>query len=106
MNTLENKYDAIENLIFKEGLKIKSIEYSLTFDKMVVYLTNQSSIVIPISYSGKLLNATPLQLKNYKIIGSGTGIHWFDIDEDLSLKGFLNEFLRQRIKQKDEMEIA
>jgi len=35
------------------------------------------------------------QLKNYELISNGTGIHWPDIDEDLSLKGFLQDEIRK-----------
>lgn len=106
MNISHNKYDAIENLIFNEGLKITSLDISPKLDNMILHLTNNLAFIVPItSYKG-LRNASIERLMNFKLIGSGTGIHWPDLDEDLSLKGFLNEFLRQKIKTERELVIS
>ena len=37
----------------------------------------------------RLLHATPVQLHNYELLGDGEGIHWPDVDEDLSVAGLL-----------------
>jgi uncharacterized protein DUF2442 len=106
MSTLHNKYDSIESLIYNEGLKIKSVEFNTTNSKMFIYLTNNLSLVVPTRLYKRLNKAPVQQLKNFKLIGSGTGIHWPDLDEDLSLKGFLNEFLRQLVNKKNELVIS
>ena len=94
MNTSHNKYDAIENLIFNEGLRISSIKLSPNHAKLFIQLNTDLVFITPIrSYKG-LKNASIKHLKNYKLIAGGTGIHWPELDEDLSLKGFLKEFLR------------
>lgn len=106
MNISHNNYDAIENIIFKEGLKITSLEISPENDKLFIHLNTHLTFVAPIkNYSG-LKNASVKRLKNYRLIGSGIGIHWPDLDEDLSLKGFLKEFLSQRVKTKRKLVIA
>jgi len=38
-------------------------------------------------------------LNNYRLIGKGAGIHWPDVDEDLSLKGFLKEEIDRSIRE-------
>jgi hypothetical protein len=48
-----------------------------------------------------LKNASSEQLQNYELIAQGTGIHWPQLDEDLSLKGFLQTELRNLIKKDD-----
>jgi hypothetical protein len=106
MNISPDKYDAIENIIFKEGLKISSLEINPENDKLYIHLNNDLTFVTPIkNYSG-LKNASAKRLKNYKLVGSGVGIHWPDLDEDLSLKGFLKEFLTQEIKTEKKLVIA
>ena len=95
MNTSQNKYDSIENLIFDEGLKINSVDFNNSFDKVFVHLTNDLVFIIPIQLFGSLKNSNKESLKNFKLIAGGTGIYWPDLDEDLSLKGFLKDYLKQ-----------
>lgn len=106
MNTLHNKYDAIENLIFNEGLRIKSLKINPNHDKLLIGLNTNLTFVTPIkSYKG-LQNASIKDLKNFKLIAGGTGIYWPALDEDLSLKGFLKEFLRQKVNTPRKLSIA
>jgi len=106
MNTSHNKYDAIETLIYNEGLRIKLIEFNSTHSKMFVHLTNNLTFIVPTRLYKSLKKASAKQLKNFKLVGSGTGIHWPDLDEDLSLKGFLNEILRQLVNKEKELVIS
>lgn len=46
-------------------------------------------ISVPISWSWRLSEATPEQRENWRIIGDGQGVHWPDIDEDISAEGML-----------------
>lgn len=103
MNTLVNKYDTIENIIFKENLRIISIDFSFTLDKMFIQLSNDHSFVVPTKMYKRLSNASEKSIKNYQIIANGSGIHWPDLDEDLSLKGFFKEFLVQKIHFEKEL---
>ena len=47
-------------------------------------------ISIPIAWFPRLLNTSKDQLTNFKISPSGYGIHWPEIDEDISIKAFIN----------------
>jgi len=106
MNTSHNKYDAIESIIFKEGLRITSLEVSPERDKIFIHLNTNLTFVTPTkNYSG-LRNASIKRLKNYRLVGNGIGINWPDLDEDLSLKGFLKEFLSQKVKTRKRLIIA
>jgi hypothetical protein len=60
-----------------------------TDDELIVSLIDGRTISIPIVWYPKLANATPEQRANFEILGHGEGIHWPDIDEDLSVKGLL-----------------
>lgn len=61
---------------------------------MLIILNTKAILQQQISTHKRLQNASKEQLHNYKLIGGGTGIHWEELDEDLSLKGFLRDELR------------
>jgi hypothetical protein len=45
---------------------------------------------VPLAWSWRLSEATPAQRANWRIIGDGYGVHWPDVDEDISADGMLN----------------
>jgi hypothetical protein len=106
MNSSQNKYDSIENLIFNEGLRITSVDFSNSFDKMFVHLTNNVSFVIPIKLFDSLQKANPNTLRNFKLVAGKTGIYWPDLNEDLSLKGFFKDYLKQKIYSEKELVLS
>ncbi|MDX1957859.1 MAG: DUF2442 domain-containing protein [Leptospiraceae bacterium] len=57
-----------------------------------VLLEDGREITVPIFWFPKLIKATKQELNNFRIIGRGSGIHWEDLDEDLSIRGFLLGF--------------
>ncbi len=58
-------------------------------DSIIVDLDDGRTISAPLAWYPKLMNATPKQLKAWQVAGGGYGIHWPDIDEDLSVEGLL-----------------
>jgi hypothetical protein len=58
-------------------------------DRLIVDLADGRTIAVPIAWYPRLQNATAAQRANWDIAGSGFGIHWPDIDEDLSTEGLL-----------------
>ena len=58
-------------------------------DNLWVLLTDGRQISVPLSYFPRLLKATDEQRQKYIISGGGTGLHWDEIDEDISVKGLL-----------------
>lgn len=60
-----------------------------TDDELRVRLMDGRTISAPLAWYPRLLHATEQQKKNWKISGGGYGIHWDDIDEDLSTEGLL-----------------
>jgi hypothetical protein len=64
-------------------------EVTCTDDELIVSLLDGRTISIPILWFPRLANATPEQRANFEILGHGDGIHWPEIDEDLSVKGLL-----------------
>lgn len=99
MNTSTNKqFDAIDSMIFNEGLRIQAIDFHPELDLMTIYLNTKAVFSQSISSYKLLKNAEKSQLLQYELIGGGTGVHWPLLDEDLSLKGFLQAELRKVVK--------
>ena len=67
--------------------RIKAIE--ITEELIIADLVDGRTISVPLVWSWRLAGATPAQRKNYKFIGDGQGVHWPDIDEDISAEGML-----------------
>jgi Protein of unknown function (DUF2442) len=60
-----------------------------TDEELSVRLMDGRTISVPLAWYPRLLNATEEQRNNWKISGGGYGLHWPDIDEDLSTEGLL-----------------
>jgi hypothetical protein len=58
-------------------------------DKLSVALMDGRTITVPLVWYPRLANATPAQRNRWEVAGGGWGIHWPDIDEDLSTEGLL-----------------
>ena len=58
-------------------------------ERLVVDLADGRTIAVPLSWYPRLANATPAQRENWTVAGAGHGIHWPDVDEDLSTEGLL-----------------
>lgn len=57
--------------------------------ELTVSLIDGRTVSVPLAWFPRLANATPEQLNNLEIMGGGEGIHWPDIDEDVSVRGLL-----------------
>ena len=64
-------------------------DVEITEDELKVRLMDGRSISAPLAWYPRLLHATPEQRRNWEIAGGGYGIHWPDVDEDLSTEGLL-----------------
>lgn len=100
MSTSTNKYDALESLIYQEDLRIQAIDIHQELDLLLIVLNTKAILRQKLSTYSRLQKATKEQLHNYQFIGNGTGIHWPELDEDLSLKGFLQDELRNVVSNK------
>ena len=75
-------------------------DVSFTEDSVCVSLRDGRKISVPLAWYPRLLSATPLQRNNWKLAGAGYGIHWPDVDEDLSTEGLLRGAPAPREKTK------
>jgi len=64
-------------------------DVTVTEDTLVIELTDGRTISAPIAWYPRLLHATPDERNNWRLIGKGEGIHWPDLDEDISVENIL-----------------
>ena len=62
---------------------------TFTADEMLVALADGRRLAVPLVWFPRLAKATSDQLKAYELLGAGEGIHWPQLDEDLSVAGLL-----------------
>lgn len=87
------------NTVVKLDTRIKNID--ITDDSIIAQLTDGRTISVPLVWSWRLSEATLEQRKHYEIIGDGHGVHWPDVDEDISADGMLYGFPAARPKSKN-----
>ena len=71
----------------KPGERVKDVH--LGEDTFSVDLVDGRTITVPYAWYPRLLHATPQRRANWQVCGGGYGIHWPEIDEDLSTEGLL-----------------
>lgn len=69
------------------GERVKGVRVDA--DTLAVDLMDGRTIVVPLAWYPRLLHATPEQRAHWEVAGGGFGIHWPEIDEDLSTEGLL-----------------
>jgi len=61
----------------------------VTNDSLIVDLSDGRTISVPLEWFPRLLHATPEERSNWRLIGRGHGVHWEEIDEDISVEGLV-----------------
>lgn len=62
---------------------------NVTKDTLTVDLSDGRTISVPLAWFPRLLHATAQERRHWRIIGKGQGLHWEDLDEDISVEGLL-----------------
>jgi hypothetical protein len=78
MSTLEHEYAAALAQTVRAG-----------DDDLIVDLADGRTITVPLAWFPRLAHATPQERANWRLIGSGEGIHWPELDEDISIASLL-----------------
>jgi hypothetical protein len=78
------------------------VDVKFTKDTLSVDLRDGRTITVPLAWYPRLFHATAAQRKNWRVAGGGYGIHWPDIDEDLSTEGLLRGAPAPRPRQLDD----
>jgi len=71
----------------RPGERVKDVRF--TEESLSVDLLDGLTITVPLAWYPRLLHATPEQRVDWQICGGGYGIHWTQVDEDLSTEGML-----------------
>ncbi|MEZ0325367.1 MAG: DUF2442 domain-containing protein [Fimbriimonas sp.] len=68
----------------------KATDVRFSNEEMIVSLADGRSLSVPLEWFPSLRNATSEQRTNWRLIGAGIGIHWEDLDEDISVAALLS----------------
>jgi Protein of unknown function (DUF2442) len=68
--------------------RIRSVR--VTANEIIAQLADGRVISVPLAWSWRLSEATPAQRAKFRLIGDGQGVHWPEIDEDISAEGMLH----------------
>ncbi|MFL6261128.1 MAG: DUF2442 domain-containing protein [Thermoanaerobaculia bacterium] len=74
------------------GLEVgsaRALGADITEDALTVDLADGRTISVPLAWYPRLLNGTPRERKSWRLIGMGEGIHWPDLDEDISVENLV-----------------
>jgi hypothetical protein len=64
-------------------------QVTVTDDALIVDLVDGRTVSVPVSWYPRLAHGTPAERSNWRLLGRGEGIHWPDLDEDISVAGLL-----------------
>ncbi len=77
----------MSTLVIEQDLTVRSV--SVTSNTLSVELSDGRGVSVPLGWFPRLIHATPEERERWELIGRGSGIHWPDLDEDISLEGLL-----------------
>ncbi len=64
-------------------------DVTITEETLTVELSDGRTLSVPLAWFPRLLHANEKERRNWRLIGKGHGIHWNDLDEDISVEGLL-----------------
>lgn len=65
------------------------VEFRCAADALRAVLADGREVSVPLAWFPRLRDATPAQRNNWRLIGGGVGVHWPDVDEDISAESLL-----------------
>jgi len=68
---------------------VKALKVLFSEDALIVHLDDGRTVSVPITWYPRLLAGTQAERLRFELIGDGEGIHWPDLDEDISVEGIL-----------------
>lgn len=77
----------MHSLVSDNDLRVMSVQ--IDDDRLTVELMDGRAISVPLAWYPRLSSASPAERDNWELAGGGYGIHWPDLDEDLSTEGLL-----------------
>ena len=88
----------------------EAIGVSTTDDALVVELSDGRTVSVPLAWFPRLAHGSTTERANWRLVGRGEGVHWPDLDEDISVEGLLRgnasgetqESLKRWLRQRDQ----
>ena len=74
---------------FGPSVDPRAVDVGVDDDNLTVGLADGRRVTVPLAWFPRLLHSSRGQRRNWRLIGDGQGIHWLDVDEDLSVSGLL-----------------
>lgn len=71
------------------NIQPRVVEVSVSDDAITARLTDGRVVSVPLAWSWRLSAATTMQRSHFEILGTGQGVRWPEIDEDISVEGML-----------------
>ena len=68
---------------------VQALAISITEDTLSVDLSDGRTIAVPLAWFPRLLQATQAERNHWRLTGKGAGIHWPDLDEDISVENLI-----------------
>lgn len=68
---------------------VRAEDVTITDDSLAIELSDGRSISAPLAWYPRLLYGTPEERSHWRLVGSGAGIHWTELDEDISVENLL-----------------
>ena len=72
-----------------EAAKVVAISIKISQGRLIVALSDGREIRVPLEWYPRLACGTPRESQHWELIGKGQGIHWPDLDEDISIAGIV-----------------
>lgn len=69
--------------------RVRAQNVRVTNEHLIVELEDGRSLSVPLAWYPRLMHATDEERQNWRLIGNGEGIHWEDLDEDISVEHLL-----------------
>jgi hypothetical protein len=67
----------------------KASQVNVADDTLTADLADGRTLSVPLTWYPRLLHGTPKERGDWRLIGNGVGVHWPDLDEDISIEGLL-----------------
>ncbi len=74
-------------MVVEHQARAQTVE--VTDEELIVELDDGRTISVPLAWFPRLVHGTPMERRNWRLIGDGEGIHWPELDEDIEVKHLL-----------------
>ena len=71
------------------AIESRIADLQVTASEITAFLVDGRNVSVRLAWSWRLSDATPAQRNHWELIGDGIGVHWPDVDEDISIEGML-----------------